>query len=57
MPIDRDVSASASRVSIPYGSSTQSDFDRPDKGVFVRFDDPRVAAVVGVDSIAIAPGR
>jgi hypothetical protein len=32
------------------------DFDHPDK-VRVRFDDGRVAALVGVDSIAIAPKR
>lgn len=55
MPIDPVVGESTSDVSIPYGYMNGVDFERPDKGVAVRFDDPRVAAVVGVDSIAVAP--
>lgn len=55
MPIDPAVAESTSQVSIPYGYGRGADFDRPNKGVSVRFDDPRVAAVVGVDSIALAP--
>jgi hypothetical protein len=57
MPIDAAVGESTSDVSIPYGYMNRADFERPDKGVSVRFDDPRVKAVVGVDSIAIAPKR
>lgn len=57
MPIDAVVGESTSQVSVAYGSMSGSGFDRPDKGVSVRFDDPRVAAVVGVDSIALAPAR
>ncbi|MCB0877734.1 MAG: hypothetical protein KDC46_01970 [Thermoleophilia bacterium] len=53
MPIDR-VPESGSQVSVPYGAYGARGFDTPDK-VMVRFDDPRVAAVVGVDSVAFAP--
>jgi hypothetical protein len=56
MPIDKVVGESTSDVSIPYGFMNGVDFDHPDK-VRVRFDDGRVAALVGVDSIAIAPKR
>lgn len=55
MPIDR-VPASASQVSVPYGKYGHRTFDVPD-AVQVRFDDDRVAALVGVDSVALAPGR
>ena len=55
IPIDAVVGESTSQVSLPYGYMSGADFDRPDRGVSVRFDDPRVAAVVGVDSIAVAP--
>lgn len=55
MPIDL-VPASGSEVSVPYGAAEHHDFDRPDR-VEVRFDDPRVKALVGVDSIALAPKR
>ena len=53
MPIDL-VPASQSDVSVPYGQYGKRGFDTPDK-VMVRFDDPRVAALVGVDSVAYAP--
>jgi hypothetical protein len=55
MPIDL-VPASGSEVSVPYGAQGQRSFDTPDK-VMVRFDDERVAALVGVDSVALAPSR
>jgi hypothetical protein len=55
MPIDR-VPAAVSQVSVPYGSHGAGRFDTPDK-VMVRFDDPRVAALVGVGSVALAPSR
>jgi hypothetical protein len=55
MPIDKVVAASTSDVSVPYGPrSGRRDFDAPDE-VMVRFDDPRVAALVGRDSVALAP--
>jgi hypothetical protein len=57
MPIDPQVGEATSDVSIPYGYMNGVDFEHPDKGVAVRFDDKRVAAVVGVDSIALAPKR
>lgn len=53
MPIDR-ISERASVVSVPYGRYGARSFDTPTK-VQVRFDDPRVAALVGVDSVALAP--
>ena len=53
MPIDR-VGASVSDVSVPYDYNHGHGFDIPSR-VQVRFDDPRVVALVGVDSIAIAP--
>ena len=53
MPIDR-VGASESDVSVPYDANHGHGFDIPSQ-VQVRFDDPRVAALVGVDSIALAP--
>ncbi|MCW2922858.1 MAG: hypothetical protein JWM98_262 [Thermoleophilia bacterium] len=53
MPIDH-VPASQSDVSVPYGDLGKRPFDVPSK-VSVRFDDPRVIALVGVDSIAYAP--
>lgn len=56
MPIDKVVGESTSEVSIPYGFMNGVDFDTPDT-VRVRFDDARVAALVGVDSIALAPGH
>ena len=57
MPIDPQVGEATSDVSLPYGYMMGVDFEHPDKGVAVRFDDARVAAVVGVDSIALAPKR
>src|SRR5690606_7859007 len=56
IPIDAEVTASGSEVSVPFGANGGRGFDSPDK-VQVRFDDPRVAALVGVSSIAVAPGR
>lgn len=53
MPIDR-VPASQSEVSLPYGPYGKRQFDVPTR-VEVRFDDARVKALVGVDSIALAP--
>lgn len=53
MPIDR-VGASVSDVSVPYDYNHGHGFDIPSR-VQIRFDDPRVVALVGVDSIAIAP--
>ena len=56
IPIDPAVTATGSEVSVPFGAYGEDGFDKADK-VQVRFDDARVAALVGVDSIAIAPGR
>lgn len=53
MPIDA-VPASSSSVSVPYGRYGKRVFDTPTR-IEVRFDDPRVMALVGVDSIALAP--
>ena len=56
MPIDAEVTASGSEVSVPYAAYGEDGFDKPDR-VQVRFDDARVAALVGVSSIALAPGH
>lgn len=48
MPVDR-IPGGASQVSVPFGVTPER--------VTVRFDDPRVAALVGVDAVAVAPGR
>jgi hypothetical protein len=56
IPIDTAVTATGSEVSVPFGAHGEDGFDKADK-VQVRFDDPRVAALVGVDSVAIAPGH
>ena len=56
IPIDPAVTASGSEVSVPFGAFGEDGFDKADK-VQVRFDDARVAALVGVDSIAVAPGH
>lgn len=53
MPVDR-IPASRSDLGVPYGRWGARPFDVPDR-ITVRFDDDRVAALVGVDSIALAP--
>jgi hypothetical protein len=52
MPIEEVVRASKSQVSVPYGDNSGWGFDKPDL-VKVRFNDPRVKALVGVDAIAL----
>ncbi len=53
MPIDV-VDRRQSDVSVPYGAWGARGFDVPDR-IGVRINDPRVAAVVGVDSVVYAP--
>ena len=53
MPIDI-VDRRKSDVSVPYGAWGARGFDVPDR-IGVRINDPRVAAVVGVDSVVYAP--
>jgi hypothetical protein len=55
MPIEDRVRASKSQVSVPYGDNGGWGFDKPDT-VTVRFNDPRVKALVGVDAIALPKG-
>jgi hypothetical protein len=52
MPIDAAVTKEGSSVSVPFGDDPAFGFTKADS-VSVRFDDPRVKALVGVDSIAV----
>jgi hypothetical protein len=52
MPIDTAVTKAGSHVSVPFGNDPAFGFQQADR-VEVRFDDPRVKAVVGVDSVAL----
>jgi hypothetical protein len=52
MPIDTAVTKQGSQVSVPFGDSEAFGFTKADR-IDVRFNDPRVKALVGVDSIAL----
>jgi hypothetical protein len=55
MPIEDRVRASKSQVGVPYGVNGGWGVVKPDT-VTVRFNDPRVKALVGVDAIALPKG-